>query len=258
VSATDPGDAATDAPPVVSIENASFAYGDTAVLDDVSLEIEAGSFLGVVGPNGSGKSTLLELVLGLRTPDEGAVRLFGEPARSFADGERVAYVAQNVAEAVQNMPVTVREAVRMGRYPRRLVGRFDDADRRAVDEALDRVGIADLADRRVGRLSGGQRQRTFIARALAADADLLALDEPTVGVDAESRTAFYDLLADLNDEGMTVLLVEHDIGVVTARATEIACLNRRLYFHGDPEAFADADALAAAYGADQRVLRHDH
>jgi len=250
--------AAADSPPVVSIENVSFAYGDTPVLDGVSLDVERGAFLGVVGPNGSGKSTLLELVLGLARPDEGDVRLFGEPARSFADGERVGYVAQNVAEAVQNMPVTVREAVWMGRYPRRLVGRFDDADRRAVADALDRVGIADLADRRVGELSGGQRQRTFIARALAADADLLALDEPTVGVDAESRTAFYDLLADLNEEGLTVLLVEHDIGVVTARATEIACLNRRLYFHGDPEAFAETDALAAAYGADQRVLHHHH
>lgn len=245
-------------PPVVSLDGVSFGYGDAPVLDGVSLDVERGSFLGVVGPNGSGKSTLLELVLGIRRPDEGAVRLFGEPARSFDDGERVAYVAQNAGEAVREMPVTVREAVRMGRYPRRLVGRFDESDRRAVADALDRAGVADIADRRVGRLSGGQRQRTFIARALAADADLLALDEPTVGVDAESRTEFCDLLAGLNDEGLTVLLVEHDVGVVTARATEVACLNRRLYFHGSPDEFVETDALAEAYGVDHRVLRHDH
>jgi len=244
--------------PVVSVENVSFAYGDAPVLEDVSFELESGAFLGVVGPNGSGKSTLLELLLGLRAPDSGSVRLFGESARSSAHAERVGYVAQNVAGEDRNMPVTVREAVRMGRYPRRLVGRFSDADRRAVEDALERVAVADLADRRIGRLSGGQRQRVFIARALAAEADLLVLDEPTVGVDAESREQFYDLLADLNAEGLTVVLVEHDVGVVTARATGVACLNRRLYFHGDPTEFVETDALAAAYGTNQHLLHHHH
>ena len=146
----------------------------------------------------------------------------------------------------------------MGRYPRRLFRRFREEDREAIESALDRVGIRDLADRRVGRLSGGQRQRVFIARALAAEADLLVLDEPTVGVDAHSREAFYDLLGELNDEGLTIVLIEHDLGVGTARATEIACLNRTLYFHGDPEAFVETDALAAAYGAGQHVLHHGH
>jgi len=146
----------------------------------------------------------------------------------------------------------------MGRYPRRLFGRFRDSDREAIASALDRVGIADLADRRVGRLSGGQRQRVFIARALAAEAALLALDEPTVGVDADSREAFYDLLHELNGEGLTIVLIEHDIGVVTTHATEIACLNRELFFHGDPETFVETDALAEAYGADQGVLHHGH
>ncbi|WP_132057115.1 metal ABC transporter ATP-binding protein [Halorussus amylolyticus] len=258
MSATDDHDDRNASDPVVSVENVTFGYGGQPVLQDVSLEVESGAFLGVVGPNGSGKSTLLELVLGLRRPDSGEVRLFGESSASFDDGERVGYVAQNVAGAVRSMPVTVKEAVRMGRYPHRLVGRFTESDRRAVADALDRVDIADLADRRVGRLSGGQRQRVFIARALAAEADLLALDEPTVGVDAESREAFYDLLADLNSDGLTVILVEHDIGVVTARASEIACLNRELYYHGDPETFADAGALAEAYGTNQRILHHDH
>ncbi|WP_123536661.1 metal ABC transporter ATP-binding protein [Halosimplex salinum] len=243
---------------VLEVSDLTFGYGDRPVLEGVSLTVEPGAFLGLVGPNGSGKTTLLELLIGLRRPDSGSVRLFGSPAHEFADGERVGYVAQDDAGAGDSMSVTVAEAVRMGRYPRRLRGRFTDDDRRAVDDALERVGIADLAERRVGRLSGGQRQRVFIARALAAEADLLALDEPTVGVDAESRTAFYDLLDSLNDEGLTVVLVEHDIGVVTARATEIACLNRRLYFHGDPETFVETDALAEAYGTDRRVVSHGH
>lgn len=244
--------------PVVSIENACFSYGSVPVLESISLTVEPGAFLGIVGPNGSGKSTLLDLLIGLRQPDSGAVRLFGEQAIEFDAGERIGYVPQDATTVAREMPITVREVVRMGRYPRRLIGRFSDADRGAVDDALDQVGIADLADRRVGRLSGGQRQRVFIARALAAEADLLALDEPTVGVDAESREAFYELLADLNRSGLTIILIDHDIGVVTTYATEIACLNRRLYFDGDPSEFVATDALAEAYGTDQHVLHHNH
>jgi zinc transport system ATP-binding protein len=243
---------------VVSVEDVSFSYGDVPVLEEVSIDVESGAFLGIVGPNGSGKSTLVEVMLGLRTPDEGSVCLFGERAANFDDGERVAYVAQDATDTSRGMPVTVREVVRMGRYPRRLFRRFSDADRRAVEEAMVKVGIEDLSSRRVGRLSGGQRQRVFIARALAAEADLLALDEPTVGVDAESREGFYELLRDLNDDGMTVILIEHDIGVVTEYADEIACINRRLYFDGDPAKFVETDALAEAYGKNQHVLSHDH
>ena len=247
---------ATD--PIVSVEDVSFAYADLPVIDSVSIDIEPGAFLGLVGPNGSGKSTLLDLMVGLREPDSGSVRLFGEPASGFEAGERIGYVPQNATTAARRLPLTVRELVTMGRYPRRLVGRFSDADHQAVEDALQAVEIADLADRRVGQLSGGQRQRAFIARALAAEADLLALDEPTVGVDAESREAFYELLADLNRTGLTIILIEHDIGVVTTYATEIACLNRQLSFDGDPEAFVATDALAAAYGTDQHVLSHNH
>ena len=244
--------------PVISIKNAYFGYGSVPVLESISLAVESGAFLGIVGPNGSGKSTLLDLMIGLRQPDSGRVRLFGEPATEFDAGERIGYVPQDATTVAREMPITVREVVRMGRYPRRLVGRFSAADRQAVDDALDQVGIAYLAARRVGRLSGGQRQRVFIARALAAEADLLALDEPTVGVDAESREAFYELLADLNSSGLTIILIDHDIGVVTTYATEIACLNRRLYFDGDPSEFVATDALAEAYGTDQHVLHHNH
>ena len=243
---------------LISVDDITFGYGEIPVLESVSIDIEPGAFLGLVGPNGSGKSTLLDLMLGLRRPDDGSVTLFGEPAHEFDAGERIGYVAQDATTAARDMPVTVREAVEMGRYPRRLLGRFSPQDRRAVEEALEQVGISDLASRRVGRLSGGQRQRVFIARALASEADLLALDEPTVGVDAESREEFYSLLHDLNATGLTVILIEHDIGVVTTYATDIACLNRQLYFDGDPSEFVETDALAQAHGTDQHVLDHDH
>ncbi|EMA69242.1 metal ABC transporter ATP-binding protein [Halorubrum kocurii] len=244
--------------PLISVDDVTFGYGEVPVLESVSIDIEPGSFLGLVGPNGSGKSTLLDLMLGLRRPDEGTVSLFGEPAHKFDAGERIGYVAQDATKAARDMPITVREVVEMGRYPRRLFGRFSAADRQAIEDALEQVGITDLASRRVGRLSGGQRQRVFIARALASEADLLALDEPTVGVDAESREEFYGLIHDLNATGLTVILIEHDIGVVTTHATDVACLNRQLFFDGDPEEFVETDALSQAYGKDQHILQHDH
>ena len=242
----------------VELKDVSYAYGKVPAVEDVSLTVDEGGYLGLVGPNGSGKSTLLKIALGVLKPDEGEAHLFGEPADDFDDGERIGYVSQNATKVDNRMPITVEEVVRMGRYPRVGRRRFSEEDRRAVKEAMEKTGVEDLGSRRVTQLSGGQRQRVFIARALAAEADLLTLDEPTVGVDAESREGFYELLRDLNDDGMTVILIEHDIGVVTEYADEIACINRELYFHGDPTDFEESDALTEAYGANQRVLEHDH
>ena len=243
---------------VVRVEDVSFAYGETPALRDVSLTIEEGEFLGLIGPNGSGKTTLLSVMLGLLEPDEGRVELFGEPVETFDDGHRIGYVSQKSTEKGTSMPVTVEEVVEMGRYAHVGSGRLTDEDRRAVREAMARVDVADLADRRLGHLSGGQRQRAFIARALASDADLLALDEPAVGGDADSRDRFYGLLDELNEEGITVVLIEHDIGVVTDRASRIACLNTELYHHGDPESFHESDALERAYGSTGQVVGHHH
>ncbi|ELY89788.1 metal ABC transporter ATP-binding protein [Natrinema altunense] len=243
---------------VVSLENVTFAYAEQPAVKDVSLTVEEGDFLGLVGPNGSGKTTLLHLMLGLHSPDSGSIELFGEPVAAFDDGERIGYVSQQATSRGGSMPVTVREAVTMGRFAHAGHGRLTDADRATVDDALETVGIADLADRQVNQLSGGQRQRAYIARALASEADLLALDEPTVGVDAESRDAFYQLLESLNASGITIILIEHDIGVVTDRANRIACINTELYHHGDTESFVESDALTEAYGATGQVLHHHH
>ncbi|WP_256403523.1 metal ABC transporter ATP-binding protein [Halorubrum salinum] len=243
---------------IVDLDGVTFSYGDTVAVRDVSLTVDRGDFLGLVGPNGSGKTTLLHLMLGLHTPDEGSVALFGRPIDQFDDGGRIGYVSQKATSRGGAMPVTVRECVTMGRFAHAGFGRLTDADRAAVDDAISTVGIGDLSDRLLTELSGGQKQRAYIARALASDADLLALDEPTVGVDAESRDAFYALLADLNDDGITIILIEHDIGVVTDRASRIACINTELYHHGDTESFVESDALAEAYGATGQVVHHHH
>jgi zinc transport system ATP-binding protein len=241
---TQPTDAAA---PVVELAGVAFGYTATPVVSDISLRVEAGEYVAVVGPNGSGKSTVLKLALGLLEPDEGVARLFGEPADEFDDGARVGYVAQH-ASASKEMPITVREVVKMGRFPHVGFGRLSGSDWEIVDRALETVGMAAFANRRITQLSGGQRQRAFIARALASEADLLVLDEPTVGVDAESVAAFYDLLAALNAEGITIVLIEHDLGAVADRAERVVCLDGEIYFDGPAEEFLDSDALARAFG----------
>ena len=274
-------DAASE--PIVDIDDVTFGYTATPVIEDVSLTIDAGEYVAMVGPNGSGKSTLMQLLLGLLEPDTGSARLFGERASRFDDGERIGYVSQH-ASAAKEMPITVREVVKMGRFAHldlgrvggenrpildalrkeplattfdalnTVFGRLSAADWRVVDDALATVGMSAFADRRITQLSGGQRQRAFIARALASEADLLVLDEPTVGVDAESVDAFYDLLASLNAEGITVLLIEHDLGAVVEHADRVVCLNREMYFDGPTEAFVDSDALARAFGTEAGFL----
>ena len=244
--------------PLVEARDLTFGYAAVPVVEDVDLRVERSEYVGIVGPNGSGKSTLLRLLLGLHEPDSGSAELLGHPARAFAERERVGYVAQDVTEDEKRMPITVSEVVLMGRFPHAGFGRVTADDRERTREALRTVGIEHLADRKITALSGGQRQRTYIARALAGEAELLVLDEPTVGVDATAREQFYGLLAALNEAGMTIVLVEHDIGVVTEHATRVACLDRELHFHGPADDFADSDGFERAYGSEQHVLSHDH
>jgi len=244
----------TDA--VVALDGVTFGYTATPVVEDVTLGIDAGEYVAIVGPNGSGKSTLLQLILGLRRPDTGTARLFGEPAVDFDDGARLGYVAQH-ASAAKSMPITVREVVKMGRFPHVGFGRLSPSDWAVVDDAIDTVGMTALSDRRVTQLSGGQRQRAFIARALASEADLLVLDEPTVGVDVESVAGFYDLLSSLHADGITVLLIEHDLGAVTEHAERVVCLNREIYFDGSTDEFVESDALGRAFGTAASLLGGD-
>jgi zinc transport system ATP-binding protein len=243
---------ATDAH-IVDVESVDFGYTATPVVRDISLQIASGEYVAIVGPNGSGKSTLLKLMLGLLEPDEGVTRLFGEPAHRFDDGSRIGYVAQH-ASSSKSMPITVREVVKMGRFPHVGFGRLSGDDWEIVDQALETVGMTAFANRRVTQLSGGQRQRAFIARALASEADLLVLDEPTVGVDATSVDAFYDLLESLNEDDITIVLIEHDLSAVTNHADRVVCLNGEIYFDGPTDEFVDSDALARAFGTAANFL----
>lgn len=245
--------------PLVDVRGISFAYDGIPVLDDVSLTVEAGDFLGIIGPNGAGKTTLLKLVLGLLPPASGEIRLFGEPLHRFKDWHRIGYVPQRIA-LEPNLPVSVQEVVTTGlvheRGSFRWVGKTHH-DR--VREALAVAGMQACRTTRIGALSAGQQQRVLIARALVTNPEILILDEPTGGVDPEAQASFYSLLRTLNrDRRVTLILVSHDLAVIAKEVTKLACLNRRLVFHGHPAEFLTDASLAALYGPSVRVISHLH
>jgi len=248
------------ATPVVEVRDVSFSYGKEPVLDRVSLSVPRGEYLGLIGPNGSGKTTLLRLMLGILPVPEGEIRLFGTPVPRFRERWRVGYVAQKAASFNSAFPATVAEVVSTGLAARRgLFRRLTAADRQAVEQALDRVGLLPLKDRLIGHLSGGQQQRAFIARALVSRPELLILDEPTVGVDASAEAQFYQLIRRLRAEmGLTVILVSHDIGAVAHEVSALACLNRRLFYHGDPADFGTEEQLCELYGHPMIPIHHHH
>jgi zinc transport system ATP-binding protein len=224
---------------VVSADHVSFAYGTQPVLEDVTFAVSKGEFAALVGPNGSGKSTLLRLLLGILRPRTGAVRVLGEDPRDLDARYRIGYVPQR-ALLPPDLPATVEEVVRAGRLARRGWWRWPSAaDRAAIDHALDAVALDELRKRRMRELSGGQQQRVLIAKALVVDPELLVLDEPIAGVDAESQRLFRDSLVHLAAEhGATVLLVSHELGAVADDLNRVVVLKRRVLFDGPPRDLA--------------------
>ena len=223
-------------PVVVELAKVSFAYaGSRPVLRDVDLRIEEGEFVAIAGPNGGGKTTLLRLALGLERPTAGTVRLLGEPADRVRGRSRIAYLPQRAQLAI-DAPASVREVVAAGRVPRRgLLGRATASDRRAIRESIARVGLLQQADSVVARLSGGQQQRAFIAKALAAEPDLLVLDEPTAGVDADAQEALASLLERLHrDLAVTILFVSHEFGAVERFVERLVLVRGEVVFDGSP------------------------
>ena len=218
--------------PAIECEHVSFSYGRVPVLQDVTFSLAQNDFLGILGPNGGGKTTLLKLLLGLLQPSSGYIKVLGVPpvqARSH-----VGYLPQE-KEYRMNFPIKVFDVAMMGRISRlRLFRRYSDHDRQKTREALEMVGMWDYRDHLIENLSGGQRQRVFIARALAAEPSVLLLDEPFSGLDPDFETHLYDLLKELNTH-MTIVVVTHDIGVISRYVKSVACVNKHFIYHAGPE-----------------------
>ncbi len=219
--------------PAAELDHVTFSYHPGVAgpaLEDVSLRIEATDFLGVIGPNGGGKTTLLKILLGLLEPQKGTVKVFGRRVDLTGPAEvrqRIGYVPQH-ASIDPSVPATALDVVLMGRLRLSSWGAtFARAHVVAAEDALRLTGTRELARRPIAELSGGQRQRVLIARALASEAELLLLDEPTQGVDLHREREVLELLERLNAT-MPIVMVSHDVNLVAAHLKSAVCVNRTL------------------------------
>ncbi|MFZ4662833.1 MAG: zinc ABC transporter ATP-binding protein AztA [Caldilineaceae bacterium] len=238
--------------PCVQLRQVTVTYDGVTALDDVTLALTAGDQVAVVGPNGAGKSTLFNVIAGTLKPTQGMVNIYGSGPQGHIC---VGYVPQR-NRIDWRFPVTVSDVVMMGRvgqigllrWPRR-------QDRRLVEGALARVGMSALANRQIGELSGGQQQRVFLARALAQEAELLLLDEPLTGLDLPSQEAILGLLAELRQQGVTVLVATHDLNQAAEHFAKVMLLNRRLIALGAPREVLTPRLLSQAYGSQLHIIQ---
>lgn len=245
---------------IIEVQNVSFAYGASPVLEHISFDVHEGDYLGIVGPNGAGKTTLLKIMLGLIKPKTGSISLFGVPLADFKDWRKIGYVPQKVTSFDSGFPASVYDVALMGRYGSRgLFHRINREDRAAVERALTTVGMWEYKDRLIGDLSGGQQQRVFIARTLAGEPKIIFLDEPTTGIDQKMQDEFYDLLRKLNrEESLTLVLISHDIEKITEEAMHIACIDHTLVCHSSPAEFLKESESKNMFGEKVKIITPHH
>ena len=239
---------------VLELRDVRLSLAGRPVLHGIDLTVEAGEFVALMGANGSGKSTLVRAATGLRPLSGGSVTLFGTPLDDFREWRRIGFVPQR-AGAASGVPTSVREVVTAGRLGRRrLLAPLSKADKRAVADALEVVGLADRAAESVATLSGGQQQRVLIARALAGEPELFFLDEPTAGVDVPNQRALAASLSVLQERGATVVLVAHELGPMAPLVDRaVVMAHGRVEHDGQP-----VDEVTQHSHHHPRLHRHDH
>jgi len=224
---------------LIDIDNVSIKFGNDFAIQDVSLCVHGGEFIGLIGPNGAGKTTLLRTLLGLTKPTNGTVD---------TDETVIAYVPQRGNIYSSQIPISVLEVVTLG----------SQGDKKQATQALEKVGLANMAQKPFTELSGGQQQRVTIAKALASNPQIIILDEPTTGIDEAAQQAFYGVLKELQKQNITILIVSHDIDVVLNLVTRVICLNRTVVYDGVPENFKIEAYMPSVYNAQHRLLHHHH
>ena len=239
-----PGIAIDDAP--LAVRGMTVSYGEKPAIFSVDATFEADKMTAIIGPNGAGKSTLLKAALGVIPRLSGEVSVYGAPLATARD--RIAYVPQR-ASVDWDFPTTVIDVVLMGLYRKTgLLSRLTGAHRAKAMECLDRVGMADFANRQIGQLSGGQQQRVFLSRALAQEADLYLLDEPLAGVDAATERAIIDVLKSLKEQSKAVVCVHHDLATVCSYFDNVFLINVRRIAEGSVSEAFTPENLHATYG----------
>lgn len=245
---------------IISLKDVSVHINGNCILDHVNLNVNQYDFLAIIGPNGGGKTTLLKAILGLILPNSGEISILGVSSKIAR--KKIGYVPQ-LSQINTHFPITVLETVLYGRLSHlKIMQRFSRHDYQCAQKALETVKMLDFKDTQIEHLSGGQKQRVFIARALCAQPEILLLDEPTAHVDSLMQGEIYELLNELKTK-LTILLVTHDMGVISSYVNKIACLNKQLFFHDskeickeDLEAVYQCPIDLIAHGIPHRVLKN--
>ena len=238
--------------PALEVHDLTVAFDRKPVLWNIDLKLPAGKLIGIIGPNGAGKSTLIKATMGLLPLSSGYVRLYDQPIDNVRN--RISYVPQR--ESVDwDFPASVMDVVLMGRYGKLgLFRRVRQADRDVALDCLRKVGMEAYANRQISQLSGGQQQRTFLARALAQQADIYFMDEPFAGVDSATEKAIISLLQAMTEAQKTVIVVHHDLQSVTRYFDWVIMLNTRLVACGPTETTFTQQNLQETYGGKLTLL----
>ena len=236
--------------PAIAVQDVTVHYGEVLALDSASFTLDHSRICGLVGMNGSGKSTLFKTIMGMVKPDSGRVLINGHTPARIRKEAGIGYVPQS-EDVDWAFPLSVRDVVMMGRYGHLgFTRRPRKADRDAVEHALERVELADFADRQIGQLSGGQKKRAFVARGIAQGATMMLLDEPFAGVDKRSEATITRLLRELATDGATILVSTHDLHALPQLCDEAVLLMRKVLMHGSPDVVLQPENLAMAFGLD--------
>lgn len=234
---------------ILSVKNAFVSYDDNTALENVSIDIRKGDFIGIIGPNGGGKTTLVKLMLGLIKPERGEVKYYIPHGNGQS---KIGYLPQ-VHGFDSKFPITVQEVVLSGISGKRsLFARQKDADREKAIYWMEKLGIIALKNKAIGNLSGGEMQRVFLCRSLISEPELIILDEPDTYVDNSFERELYQELQELNKQ-MAIVLVSHDVGTITFYIKSIACVNRELHYH--PSNVITEKQLAS-YNCPVQIITH--
>lgn len=247
---------------LIDIKNVSVRYGATVAVQNISCRIKQGDFVGLVGPNGGGKTTLAKTILGLLSPHEGKIALFGQDSDKFGEWQKIGFLPQKHTSINPLFPASVGEVVSLGllsakKQPKNIT----KSDWQEIDAMLEDIGMIDLKSKLISELSGGQQQKVLLARALISKPEILILDEPSTALDPNSREQFFAQLERLNKEARTtIILITHDTGYIGKYANKLLYVDRKLVFFGNINEFCpkEKDIASCFEKKGGHIIWHQH